>query len=373
MKRGFLLFILIITAVNARGQNSYYETDTSFTSGIKIIRGKNYSDFQKCLVYSNGKYIEYSPYQVKQYGLDDGTEYFAREIEVSGTLRKVFLERLIEGKTTLFYYGDRQNRLFFIEKENSMLYQVPYNKATTDQNLPAFLKEISVDCPVLQEAAGVVKYNRVHLAGFIGSYNDCRPFTIQKIRYGIMLGLGAKKLVPSQNMSDRILTYFDYRYESSLSAGVFVNIPVLPGNYSVQIEMLYSQTSFSYSASTSEIKFDFDGDIYFMKMPAMLRYTHPSGRLRPFVNGGIVLGYNIKKDLTLYQESLDNTPVIPVSDYNAYIKKILPGLSAGGGVEYKLSGDNSIFFEMRYDYLSNGTSGSFLNSSEVSLTTGINF
>ena len=61
MERNLLLFILILFAINARGQNSYYETDTSFTTGARIIPGKNNSDFFRCQIYSNGKYTDLLP------------------------------------------------------------------------------------------------------------------------------------------------------------------------------------------------------------------------------------------------------------------------------------------------------------------------
>lgn len=375
MRRVFFLITVILIAISASGQNSYYETDNVFVSGVKVIEGKNFSNFHTCRIYSEGKFTEYTPYQVKRYGLKDGPEFFARDIEISGTTHRVFLELLTRGKATLFYFGDKQKNLFFLEKDSLFFSLIPDNHKRDDTNLSAFLAEISADCPELGDATGSVKYNRLRLSKFIDSYNSCTPLVFPEIRYGLMLGVGARKLVPSQNMSERALGYFDFNYEGSFIAGAFVNIPVLVSDFSVQIELFYNKTSFSYTASTDEVKYDFQGDIYALKMPLMLRYTHPSqARLRPFVNAGLAFEYNIKNNLIMYQESLDGqTSVIPQSDYSDYVKNMLYGVSAGGGVEYKLSPKHSVFLELRYDYLSGVSAGSFLNSSELSLITGIIF
>jgi len=375
MKQVCFLITLILIAIGASGQNSYYETDNVFVSGVKILEEKNFNNFHRCQIYSEGKFTEYTPYQVKRYRLKDGPEYYARDIEISGTTHRVFLELLVKGKATLFFFGDRQKNLFFLEKDSLFFSLIPDNTSKADTILSASLKEFTADCPDPGDAAGSVKYNRLYLSKFIDSYNNCTPLVFPEIRYGLMLGVGARKLVPSQDMSERALSYFDFKYEGSLAAGAFINIPVLVSDFSVQIELFYNKTSLSYTAGTDEVKYDFQGDIFALKMPLMLRYTHPSqARLRPFVNGGLAFEYNIKNTLMMYQESLDGTTaVIPESDYSDYVKNMLFGVSAGGGVEYKLSPKHSVFIELRYDYLSGISAGSFLNSSELSLTTGINF
>lgn len=371
MKRIALLFVLILTVLTVAGQNSYFQTDTSFTSGARIIEGRYHDYFRKCRVYHEGKTTEYTPYQVRQYGLANGTEYFARDIELQGSTRRVFLEQILKGKASLYYYGDSQNSLYYIEKEGTTLSVIPNDSNKGDTHLSDFLEEISADCSAVREAAGSVKYNRLYLTRFVESYNTCTAMVLPQSRYGLILGAGVIKPVLSGNNSDRPLSYFDYRYQFAPAAGLFVNMPVLLSDYSVQVELVYSRSSYSYSASTDEIKYDLNGTINSLKMPLMLRYTHPAPRYRPYVNGGLVFAYNIMTDLELRQESLDDTPVIPVSDYSAFVKKIQPGFTAGGGLEYRVSENYSIFIDLRYNYLASLAAGSFLNSSGFTLTTGI--
>lgn len=373
MKRYLLLFIFIVIAVYGRGQNSYYETDTSFTTGARIIPGKNNSDFLRCQVYSNGRYTIYSPYQVKQYGYEDGTEYFAKDIELAGSTQRVFLERLVAGKLSLYYYGVSPDNRFYLEKDSTFFSVIPDNKSVSVNALPDFLKEITDDCPELSDAINSVKYKRLHLSRFVDSYNNCRPMIIPRTRFGLMVGVAAVKPVLNQHSSERVLTYFDYNYVSSLAAGVFANIPVMLSDFSVQAELIYNKTDLSYTGSTDIIEYRLAGSIQSLKMPVLLRYTHPTTRLKPFINAGPVFDFS-KNDLILYQEPIDGeTPVIAETDYSSYIKKLRVGLSAGGGLEYSLSPKHSIFLELRYDYLSTVSAGTFINTSEVSLTTGINF
>ncbi|NLE33625.1 MAG: MipA/OmpV family protein [Bacteroidales bacterium] len=76
-------------------------------------------------------------------------------------------------------------------------------------------------------------------------------------------------------------------------------------------------------------------------------------------------------DLILRQESLDGIPVIPVSDYSAFVMKVQPGFTAGGGLDYRLSEKYSVFLDLRYDYLASLAAGSFLISSGFTHTTEI--
>jgi hypothetical protein len=361
----------MLTALTVAGQNSYFQTDTSFTSGARILEGRYFDYFQKCRVYSDGKITEYSPYQVTQYGLANGTEYFARDIDLPGAPHRVFLEQIVNGKVSLYYYSDSQNNRYFIEKDSTSLAVIPQNNNKGDTQLSAFLEGISGDCRAVSETAGSVKYNRLYLTRFVESYNNCTAMVLPHTRYGLILGVGGRKPAPSRNNSERSLGYFDYRYRSSPTAGLFMNLPVRLSDLSVQVELLFSRSGFAYTASTEEIKYDIEGTINTLKMPFMLRYTHSSPRLKPYVNGGFVFAYNVKTDITLRQESLNGLPVIPVSDYSAFVRKVQPGFTAGGGLEYRLSEKHSVFLDLRYDNLASLAAGSFLNSSGLTLTTGI--
>jgi len=374
MKRGIFVSLVLLFAMSSYGQNSYYETAESITSGVTIINGKRDDNFHICKVFEEGKFIRYSPYEVKQYRLKDGPEYISTNITVSDKVARVFLERLIEGKSDLYYYLNNHKSYFFWKKDSTELYLIPENIGKEDNTLADFLVRISSDCPEMAETARVVKYNRVFLTRFINSYNECNPGSFLKIRYGVLLGLSTKKLAPSLNNSDSYLTYFDFKQDMGLAAGAFVNIPVALSNVALQIELLYNQHKFSYNAVAGDTNFDFEGDLYALKMPFLVRYSHPLPKLSPYVIVGPVLEFNFRHDFTMYQTPLTSEVVVlPESDYTVCVKDFMKGFSAGAGLEYKLNGKQKDFLEFRYDYLANYSAGSFINNSGLNLMTGISF
>ena len=374
MKRGIFISLVLLITLGTFCQNSYYETAESFSSGIKIINGKQDDNFHICQIYDDGKIITLSPYEVKQYGLKDGPEYISKEITISDEVKRVFLERLTRGRTSLYYYLERTKGYFFMEKDSSELFPVPGNEGKEDNSLADFLLMISSDCRAMAETAGSVKHNKLYLTKFINAYNNCDPITFPRVRYGVLLGLSTKKLVPSQNNSDIYLAYFNFKAEPGLAAGVFVSIPVALSDVSLQMELFYNQHRFSGNATAEDIDFEFKGESRALKIPFLFRYSRPSTRFCPYVLAGPVLEYNFRHDFTMYQTPLTGEVVVlPESDYTEYVKDLLKGFSAGGGLEYKIAGKRSIIVELRYDYLANASAGSFINNSSLNLLTGISF
>jgi hypothetical protein len=372
MKSGFLTSLILFIALSSHGQNSYYETPETINSGAIIIDGKGDKNFRICQVLEDGKVVRFSPYEVKGYRIKDGPEYFSREISVADTVYRVFLERLNEGKSFLYYYLNNGKVRFFWEKDGTELYPVPENESADENALADFLVMVTSDCPEMAEMAGLVKHNRIHLTKFINAYNECNPITFPKVRYGVLIGVSTKKMIPSHNNSDIYLDYFDFNSVPALSAGAYVNIPIVLSNVSLQVELLYNQYKFSYSATAEDIDFDFTGKLNALKIPVLIRYSRPADKFKAYFIAGPVLELNIRHDFTLYQTSEEVT-VLPESDYSPYVKDLMKGFAAGCGAEYKLTGKISAFLELRYDFLSNFSAGSFLNNSGLSLMTGINF
>jgi len=372
MKSGFLTSLILLIAFSSYAQNSYYETPETINSGAIIINGKGDNNFRFCQVLEDGKIIRLSPDEVTRYRIKDGPEYFSREIAVADTVTRVFLERLNEGKSYLYYYLNDGKIRFYWEKDGTELYPVPENDATDENALAGFLVMVTSDCPEMAETAGLVRHNRIHLTKFINAYNECSPITFPKVSYGVLAGVSTKKLTPSPNNADIYLDYFDFNSVPALSAGAYVNIPIALSNVSLQVELLYNQHKFSYSTTAEDIDFELTGKLNSLKMPVLIRYSLPADKFKPYFIAGPVLELNIRHDFTLYQTS-GEVGVLPESDYSPYVKDLMKGFAAGCGVEYKLTGKLSAVLELRYDFLSNFSAGSYLNNSGLSLLTGINF
>jgi hypothetical protein len=374
MKRGIVISLGLFITVISFGQFSYYETAESFVSGAKVITGKQLDNFHRCQVFEDGKIISYSPDVVTKYRTKEGREYVSKEISISNTVTRVFLELVTEGRSTLYHYLDRNRGYFFLEKEAGELYLIPDNEGKKDESLNEFLIEISSDCPAMAEIAGSARYKRVYLSNFVKTYNVCRPLSFPEIRYSVLLGFSMKRLLPSQNNNDPYLEYFDLTSVPAFSAGASFNIPVAMSGASFQTELFYSNHKISYKAIAENSEFELSGELQTLKMPLMIRYDLMHKKLRPYVMAGIVLEYNLRHDFTLSQTPAAEGDVgIPDRDYSVYMKDFMKGIGAGAGVEFKLTRKQSIVLELRYDYLASVSAGSFINNSGVSLMTGLSF
>jgi hypothetical protein len=374
MKRGIVISLGLFITVISFGQFSYYETAESFVSGAKVITGKQLDNFHRCQVFEDGKINSYSPDEVTKYRIKEGLEFVSREISVSNTVTRVFLELVTEGRSTLYYYLDEKRGYFFLEKEAGELYLIPENEGKKDDSLNDFLVKISSDCPAMAEIAGSARYNRVYLTKFVETYNECRPMSFPEISYGVLLGFSMKRLVPSQNNSDPYLEYFDLTSVPAFSAGASVKIPIALSGASFQPELFYSNHKFLYKAGAENTEFELSGELNALKMPLMVRFDFLNKKLRPYVMAGIVLEYNLRHDFTLSQiPAAEGGTVMPDRDYSLYIKDFMKGIGAGAGIEFRLTRKQSIVLELRYDYLASVSAGSFINNSGLSLMTGFSF
>lgn len=110
MKYLYILFLIVFFPILAFGQNEYFSTDSITSTGIKLIDGGDLINSKLCQVKKGDKIIEYTPYEVKEFGFKDGRVYVSKEIQVSDSTIKVFLERLYEGKTTFIIKRKVVNR-----------------------------------------------------------------------------------------------------------------------------------------------------------------------------------------------------------------------------------------------------------------------
>lgn len=137
----FTLFLISRTAVFCQ---SYIATDSTSLTGVRIITGTPQENSYSIKVMITNKETKvYTPKDLKEYGLADGTVYISREISVSGFSKRVFLQQLAKGKLTLYYYDGKEANLFFIERDSSGLVTLTKD-LSIDVNLRESLQGLGV-------------------------------------------------------------------------------------------------------------------------------------------------------------------------------------------------------------------------------------
>lgn len=373
MKYLYILVLIAFFPILTFGQKGYFSTNTTKSTGIKLIDGGALTNSKLCQVKKGDKIVEYSPYEVREFGFDDGRVYVSREIQTSDSTKKVFLERLCEGETNLYYYIEKGRKSFFIEKNGSLFFELQKrnkdNRTYTEQ-----LSDVTNDCSNVADAVKYIGYKKKSIARFIERYNTCveRPFP--HFRYGLTLGYELAKLVtPSDNLADD-LKYLDFNYAGGLAIGLFIDNPILVSDVSLHGEVCFSKQGFSYNKRIDDKDIDFVANLSTLKVPLLIRYTYPSNKIRPFANLGLVGSFNIRNKCQLYETTISKSKIeIVDAKLSSAIDNIQLGYCMGGGMEYKLKSRNSLSFEMRYTNQYGIVNPETLRISGFSLVTGITF
>jgi len=370
MRKLLFVFLFLVPYVSS-GQSNYYVRDSVSSAGVKMIEGTDMSNSRVCLVINGNKIEEYTPAQVSEYGFKNGRVYLARKIQSGDTLKAVFLERLVKGKISLYYYRGPGIKEFFLEKENGTFEALPVNDKS---GFHSALADALSDCQVVTGYSGMTTYSKRSLSELITGYNKCAPFALHTFKYGVMLGYEATKLVSSSNYADRNLDYLNYKYEGSFAFGAFIDRPIMSSDFSLHLELYYSYTKYSYFARNESTNVDLVSNTSGIFLPVMLRYTLQRAKVMPFINAGGCYAFNTKNTGDVYT-SINNNGTIQINGIakSNLISKNQVGFSIGSGLEYKLTFKRSLFLELRYNKLVNCDETGARNISQFMLLTEINF
>ncbi len=387
----FFTFLLAFgfASLSLFGQTEYILTNNNTIAGITLINGGEIANSKFCQRKKGEKLIKYTPYEVMQYALKDGRVYLSKEIKISESTQRVFLECLTKGKLTLFYYRNESIKTYFLEKDGAFFIELPKkDRGNGGINFNSKLLDLTSDCPDVADGAKVISYNKKSLSRFISSYNYCEIAPSAYFKYGVIIGYESTKLsLPPtpQNIYDNMiaspdLEFYNYinqsdlKYDGGFTFGFFIDNPISFSNFSIHSELFYSKHSYSFNKNLNGVNLDFDASTSALTLPIMLRLTYPSNKIRPFVNAGINYSYNLKNENTLYGSTIGQS-ITERNLINAHptISKSNIGYAIGSGVEYKLTHKMAMFFELRYTKLFGFNNQDSLNSSGIQLFTGVNF
>jgi hypothetical protein len=370
MRARIAFLILILFPLHIFGQRCSYLGKGSLTVGVKISDQGYRINSHACLVKKGKKEFTLTPFDIEEYRLRDGRVYVSRNIQLPDSIRRVFLLQLVKGNTNLYYYTEKNLKIFFIEPDSSRFIELPKNAG--DKSYRTQLKEITSDCPKVLDAVKVVTYHRNSMKGLINRYNGCIAMPLPRMRYGFMAGYGLTQINAAPVENDN-LKKFDFPYEGRYFMGLFLDKPVRVSDFSFHLELIYNKYGFSYHEYSADKDLDFVGNVSSLAMPILIRYTYPFNKIRPFINAGGIAGYNIKNESALYVATYDHG-LVKISDNpgTSFISDGMAGFSAGAGLEYKLSYRRFLLIDMRYNRLYGLPSIDSMIFSEFVFSIGIN-
>jgi hypothetical protein len=369
--RATIIFLSIcIISFKIYGQSAYYDRNNLVSVGANLVDYGSFSNSRLCIVKIGDSLFHYTPYEVSSYGFKDGRVYISKNIVVSDTIQRVFLQRLVKGNTTLYYFRGAKNKTFFLEKDSSMFIELPGSKNNFNETLMA----ITADCPYLNYDLKHVRNTKTSLSKLITSYNICHVKPPPFLKYGLELGYGVSKLIPNSSMEYQYMKNLDFKYVSGFTIGLFADKQISLSDFSLYSGLYYSRYGYSFHQLIEINDIDFVTTVSSLKLPLLIKYTYPSKKFRPFVIAGGSAAYNFKINSSLY-EATRNQSIIVIDNNDekgaSFFYQYQLGFAIGYGIEYKFNPKNSLFFELRYNKLYGISDSGALNNSEFNFITGL--
>jgi opacity protein-like surface antigen len=377
MKGIKLFFVLILFfPFTLIGQSNYYKTDTSiYIGGENVINAGERLNSKICRIKKANKEIDLPPTNIYEYGFENGQVYVAKYILVDDSMQKVFLERLVKGKISLYFYRGDIGKMFFIEKDSSKLIEIPKRIEQIEKyKFQNVISPYIADCDKVTDILSLVSYTKNSLVQFIKIYNNCESKPFICIRYGLVVGFNESKLILNRHKNGGYAQLLDLKYTGNYSLGGFIDFPLFSSNFSLHTDIYLSHQLYSLSAKTNNSSIDFIGKNTTVNLPVLLRYTMPTTKIRPYFNAGINFTKNFQSDYSLYKTDIYSN-IIEINKVNEepLIEANLVGFSVGAGLEYRLNIRNSLFLETRYCMQYGADNLGIFNNATIQILAGFNF
>jgi len=367
MKRTILMLLLGLSSFCLFGQKGFYANDTLKSVGVTIIDGGDIRNSQICRVNYGDKIVDYPPSQISEYGFDDRF-YFAKDIVIDGSIKRVFLERVVDGYKSLYYYRARGITLFFVDSGDNDLLKLPKVDEVSGKKFRDVLVELTQDCEHTVDFVGLVSYSKRSMTELFNRYNQCRPSTFTRSKMGVTISYGFSKLSPQKKfVGNEVLNLFGYDYQGGVSFGLFYEMPLFFQNFNIHLGINVSQSAqslredgtFEWNSSINNppnvdnITYYLKRESQFIEFPIMARYYLFTGkRFSPFINAGGHLSYSFSNEAIIYQAlKEENTITIDLFPYSTPASYLYAGYNIGLGLEVMLNPRSSIFFETRVNQM----------------------
>lgn len=357
-----LIAVLVLLVQPVYSQiGDYIETDSLLATGIKLIQGTRMDNAQFILQKKKDMEIRFTPDQLSEYGFSGGPVYKSRTITIDGQPRRVFLERIRHGDVTLYFYAEKGFRTFFLEKDSTVFTEIPDSR-----DFRAILIENTGDFGWNASQVKLVRYNRNSLSKLISIYNRGKNRPLPYPRFGITAGYSRMSLTAPYTVSIRQLNGISFAPASSVSFGIFADLPIMMSNFSLNTGVNISKHGFSANSTTSQSEIDVVINMTSANLPVLLRYTLPTLAWRPFINAGGIYSCPVKYKREYYESTfVDDIIIINEIENDPSPSGGSLGCSLGIGLQYNLDYRKTSSLELRYNQIPGNASTLSMSYLEV--------
>jgi hypothetical protein len=407
MKRFFIfVYFLALTVMSGYSQNDWktgYIIKNSGDTVFGMIENRdskansNHCYFRKDEV---SETFRYGPTELEGYRIHDGKFYVSKNIAGGDSIRKLFLEFLIEGRVNVFHYKDDKSH-FFIEKEGKLhelinttiIKEINGTKYFIDQKeylglLNSLMKDANIESFIDKsrlESKSLIKIAKNYHER-VCTNEQCIIYEKKIKPVHATLGFHIGESINRFNFGDELIS--DYRMSSYLGCRVeFENIINYSENLTLQVDLnvqkfskynfkeKFKFTTISYNGSYYTIydetytngqkDIDIDLKAVVLKLPVVVNYTFSKGKIRPYLGLGI-------SNTVVVSQNKDFIYTIFYHEFNQSIPTYLLGFVGRLGCKYVLKNNHAIYTDLNIDYSRNININQFnrLTNNLYSFTVG---
>ena len=347
-KQLVFMLLCIFLASKAFSQNvNYYGTDTAYYSVETFMKSDALSKHHYIKIKGKTGVTTLTPDQITDYGFQNGTVYFSKEIEFEGKPKRVFLRRLQQGTLNLYIYKTELRDFYYLEKEGKLI-----KLNSSDKNYQKQLRELTKDFNWSYNQIDLVKFNQSSLKRIVNRYNYFDNSPLPQFRKGLTVGLRSISFVAPVFQSPN----YEFKNGNSVSIGAYTDIPLFQTFFSFYSGLNLSKVGITGIAEEVNIETLIAINLLSVDLPLLLKYTFPLPKWKPYANIGTTLQTNLSKNITALQTSFNGNVVSVLDiDQNDIIQNSLSGFTIGAGVQYPVNNKRLASAEIRYKSLNTGT------------------
>lgn len=277
---------------------------------------------------------QFTPRELKAYGLRQGARYEARAVAAVGAESSalaagtgVFMEVLAQGKAMLYTYPDADDRTHygFRQADGPLVELVQTAQTVQVKGLPVkeqtfpfrqVLSAAFADCPAVQPRLVKAVLTDSQLIDIFNRYNYCgladaaRPQTTVRtstLHFGLVLGLQQA----TASLNDKGVVEAKSAPGPVVGVGALLNPAAFNSKLAIRIEALYQSQLLEAdyvrnNGVVATLRSNRHASIRLktVRVPLLLRYTVlPAGALRPYLQAGAELAVLLNRQLAVIQES----------------------------------------------------------------------
>ncbi len=315
----------------------------------------------------------YQPGDIYAYRFtDDGKFYVTRTVTIDDTKQKLFLEYLVKGVVSLYYYKDASTHFFFENEEGQMVEAVEETKEVTSEHgttgIRTQKKYIGVMKWMFQKSDKVMKkiprlsLSKDELSKITKEYHydtcetgeQCIEFENKTDKHFFKLQYTASAGVRIHSLDSNVSTqYWSIGSMKSISPsvafGVNVTIPRIGQILGLQAEVEFSRLACekdAFASKSTYYKLDIDATVSDVRLG--LRLKPFKGKVYPVIEGGGCYTHLWGLSATLYAQRLLAAQFYTDElDASKYINKNYYSYYASAGIVFNLS-KNSLIVQGLY-------------------------